>query len=78
MPIQKSGTETPNWLNTGAAWSTSEPLRTAESTPSGKATSSATHERRPRAMQRGGQPLQQIEVTVSPLRKLTPRSPVSA
>ncbi len=42
MPVQKSGTDTPNWLNSRAAWSTNEPLRTAESTPRGKATSRAS------------------------------------
>src|SRR3954453_9024794 len=38
IPIQKSGTDTPIWLNTRAAWSTAEPLRTPEMTPSGNAT----------------------------------------
>ncbi len=78
MPIQKSGTETPNWLVTRMIPSLIRPSRSAENTPSGIAMSSAmTMPTRPSETVAGSRS-SSVTVTGSPLRKLTPRSPRTA
>ena len=78
IAIQNSGTEMPIWLSTVAARSTSERGRSAEMVPSGTAMTSATTIEASASVIVAGSRSAISAVTVSPLRKLTPRSPVSA
>ena len=79
MPIQKSGIETPNWLVTRTIASLTRPSCSADQMPAGSAISNAMTMPTIAERHGGGQPLEQRSaVTGSPLRKLTPRSPVSA
>lgn len=78
MPIQKSGTDTPNWLATRMIASLTRPSCSADQMPAGTAISSATTMPTTASDTVAGSRSNRITVTGSPLRKLTPRSPVSA
>jgi hypothetical protein len=78
IAIQNSGTEMPIWLKTVATRSTTDRGRRAEIVPSGTAISSATRIEANARVSVAGSRSAISEVTVSPLRKLTPRSPVRA
>jgi hypothetical protein len=78
IAIQNSGTEMPNWLIRVANRSMTERGRSAEIVPSGMAITSATRIEANASVRVAGSRSAIREVTVSPLRKLTPRSPVSA
>ncbi len=78
MAIQKSGTETPNWLATRTIASLSLPSCSADQMPAGRATSIAMTIPTTASETVAGSRSSRIAVTGSPLRKLTPRSPVSA
>ena len=78
MPIQKSGTDTPNWLATRMIASLTRPSCSADQMPAGSAISSAMTMPTTASDTVAGSRSSRITVTGSPLRKLTPRSPVSA
>ena len=79
MPSQKSGTEMPIWLPMRAAWSTALPRRMADRTPRGS-------RRSQRAMTSAATASETVagmrditrSKTLSPFRKLTPKSPTAA
>ncbi len=78
MPIQKSGIETPNWLVMRTMASLTRPSRSAEKMPAGSAIGSAITMPTSPSDSVAGSRSSSVTVTGSPLRKLTPRSPVSA
>ena len=78
MPSQKSGIETPNWLVTRTMASLRRPSRRAEYVPAGSAISAAITMPAAASDNVAGSRSISVTVTGSPLRKLTPRSPVSA
>ncbi len=78
IPIQKSGIETPNWLVTRTIASLRRPSRSADQMPAGRAMSSAMMIPTTASEMVAGRRSSSVTVTGSPLRKLTPRSPVSA
>ena len=78
MPIQKSGIDTPNWLVTRTIASLTRPSCSADQMPAGSAISSAMTIPTNASDTVAGSRSSSVTVTGSPLRKLTPRSPVSA
>ena len=78
IAIQNSGMLTPTWLTTVATWSAQEPDRIADTTPSGTAMHSATSSPHSASDSVAGSRSTSASDTGWPVRKLTPRSPVSA
>ncbi|CAH0280330.1 hypothetical protein SRABI128_03628 [Microbacterium sp. Bi128] len=78
IPSQKSGIETPNWLVRRTITSLTRPSRSAEYTPAGTEMSSAITRPTTASEIVAGNRCSSVVVTGCPLRKLTPRSPVTA
>ncbi len=78
IPNQKSGIDTPNWLVMRTMASERRPSCSADQMPAGSAINSAITMPTKPSDTVAGRRSSNVIVTGSPLRKLTPRFPVSA